>query len=72
MLFSNEMVSPVAITRSIRDEASFVQSPAHFRDQAVLCLEIAQRISDSQLRRSKICARAPPNILRVPTRLRDE
>ena len=48
MLVSNAIVPPVSIARSIRDEASFVQSPAHFRDQAVLCLEIARRISDSQ------------------------
>jgi hypothetical protein len=48
MLFSTEMVSPVPITRSIRDEASFMQSPAYFRDQAALCLEIARHISDSQ------------------------
>jgi hypothetical protein len=41
MLFSNEMVPPVPIARSIRDEASFMQSPC-------LCLEIAQHISDSQ------------------------
>ena len=48
MFFSNEMVPPIPIARSTRDEASFMQSAAYFRDQAALCLEIARHISDSQ------------------------
>jgi hypothetical protein len=48
MLVTNEMVPPVSIARSIRDEASFMQSAGYFRDQAALCLEIARHISDPQ------------------------
>jgi hypothetical protein len=48
MLVSNEMVAPVSIARSIRDEASFMQSAGYFREQAALCLEIARHISDPQ------------------------
>jgi hypothetical protein len=48
MLFSNEMVPPVSVARSIRDEASFMQSAGYFREQAALCLEIARHISDPQ------------------------
>jgi len=69
MLVSNEMVPPVSTGRSIRDEASFMQSGGYFRDQdqAALCLEIAGHISDS--RWSKNCARVPQNILRVRTKV---
>jgi hypothetical protein len=49
MLFSNEMIPPVSVARSIRDEASFMQSAGYFREQAALCLEIARHINDPQL-----------------------
>jgi hypothetical protein len=48
MLLSNEMVPPVSVARSIRDEASFMQSAGYFREQAAQCLEIARHISDFQ------------------------
>ena len=48
MLFSNEMVPAVSVARSIRDEASFMQSAGYFREQAAVCLEIARHISDPQ------------------------
>jgi hypothetical protein len=48
MLFSNEMVPPVSVARSIRDEASFMQSAGYFREQAAVCLAIARHISDPQ------------------------
>jgi hypothetical protein len=35
MLFSNEMVPPVSVARSIRDEASLMQSGGYFREGPV-------------------------------------
>jgi hypothetical protein len=48
MPFSNEMIPPVSVSSSIRDDSSFMQSAGYFREQAALCLEVARHISDRQ------------------------
>jgi hypothetical protein len=69
MLVSNAKVPPASIARSIEDETSFLQAAGYFREQAAVCLGIARHISDPQAVDN---LRAPPNILQVRTRWRDE